>query len=556
MALHDFSYSAEENALVKKYIMPKRIIISHQVDNSGLLLEDLARQTIATSGLESCTIEDGGYVLLDFGSELQGGIDLSISSITAPSSNGSSASAYGTARIVFGESVSEALSEVGADTSTNDHAVRDMTVRAVPMSTLRYGNTGFRFVKIQAIGCKLHIRAVKGVLEYRNIEYKGSFRCSDERLNQIFDTAAYTVHLNMQDYVWDGIKRDRLVWIGDLHPELSTICAVFGHDKSVEKTLDFSKAIYAADKQWMVFPSYTCWWIKCHRDWYLQNGNLAYLSEQKDYLYTVSRRLLDCIGEDGTLLFDNNYFVDWSSNKTPYMEAGFRGCLILGLDAAAELFTVFSDDAMAAQCREAIANVKKIVPVHDGNKQACAMAVLSDLVGLDCVDTILMKNMPKGLSTFYGYYVLCALAKAGKIQDAVDVIRTYWGGMLDSGATTFWEDFDIEWLDNAGRIDELPSPDKVDIHAAYGKFCYIGLRHSLCHGWASGPAPFLAKYVLGVQVLEPGCKTVKIAPCLGDLEWVKGTYPTPYGIIEIEHRKENGTIKTKVNAPAGVTITE
>ena len=32
----------------------------------------------------------------------------------------------------------------------------------------------------------------------------------------------------MQDYLWDGIKRDRLVWIGDMHPETMTIGAVFG----------------------------------------------------------------------------------------------------------------------------------------------------------------------------------------------------------------------------------------------------------------------------------------------------------------------------------------
>ena len=27
---------------------------------------------------------------------------------------------------------------------------------------------------------------------------------------------------------------------------------------------------------------------------------------------------------------------------------------------------------------------------------------------------------------------------------ALDVIRTYWGAMLDLGATTFWEDFNID----------------------------------------------------------------------------------------------------------------
>jgi len=555
MALKDFSYSAETNALIKKYITPTRIVASEKTTDAELLLKDFPRQTLATLGLAHCVIHDGGYVLLDFGSELQGGIDISTITVVKEDSSKGVVSTYGTARIVFGESVSEALSEVGTDTSTNDHSARDITVRIVPMSTMRFGNTGFRFVKIEAVGCDLKIRTIKGVLEYRDIEYKGSFQCSDERLNKIYDTAVYTVHLNMQDYVWDGIKRDRLVWIGDLHPEMSTICTVFGHDRSVEKTLDFSRDMYAADKEWMVSPSYSCWWIKCHRDWYQQNGDLAYLSEQKEYLYTVAKRLMNGVVQDGTLLFDN-FFIDWSSNNTPYMEAGFRGCLILGLQAAAELFEIFGDSAMAETCLDTIANVKKIVPVYEGNKQVCAMAALSGLCDADHIASIIETDLLQGLSTFYGYYVLRALAKAGKIDTALEVIRKFWGGMLDCGATTFWEDFDINWLENAGRIDEIPSEDKVDIHAAYGKFCYIGLRHSLCHGWASGPAPFLAKYVLGVNVLEPGCKKIKISPHLGDLEWVKGTYPTPHGIVTIEHHNVNGKVETKVSAPEDVTIVE
>ena len=80
----------------------------------------------------------------------------------------------------------------------------------------------------------------------------------------------------------------------------------------------------------------------------------------------------------------------------------------------------------------------------------------------------------------------------------------YWGGMLDFGATTFWEDFDLAWTKNAGRIDELVSAGKKDLHADFGDHCYIGLRHSLCHGWAGGPTAWLTEHVLGIRPLEPG----------------------------------------------------
>lgn len=53
-----------------------------------------------------------------------------------------------------------------------------------------------------------------GILKH---SYPGcSFNCSDPLLNNIWMMGAYTVQLNMQDYLWDGVKRDRLVWVGDL----------------------------------------------------------------------------------------------------------------------------------------------------------------------------------------------------------------------------------------------------------------------------------------------------------------------------------------------------
>lgn len=151
--------------------------------------------------------------------------------------------------------------------------------------------------------------------------------------------------------------------------------------------------------------------------------------------------------------------------------------------------------------------------------------------------------------------MLQAQAKAGEFETAMDNIRQYWGGMLDMGATTFWEDFDLVWIENAAGIDELVPDGKKDIHADFGAYCYKNLRHSLCHGWASGPAAWLSEHVLGVQPMEPGCKTLRIEPQLGDLTWVEGTFPTPYGVVHINHKKgADGKIKTDVKAPKGVKI--
>jgi alpha-L-rhamnosidase len=142
----------------------------------------------------------------------------------------------------------------------------------------------------------------------------------------------------------------------------------------------------------------------------------------------------------------------------------------------------------------------------------------------------------------------------GDMTTALELIRAYWGEMLKFGATTFWEDFDIDWTKNAAPIDEIVPEDKDDIHGDFGKFCYEKFRHSLCHGWASGPAPFLSQYVLGITPAEPGFRKVNINPNLGDLKSVNGTYPTPHGVIKVEYTVKDGKVEKKIELPDGVKL--
>ena len=183
------------------------------------------------------------------------------------------------------------------------------------------------------------------------------------------------------------------------------------------------------------------------------------------------------------------------------------------------------------------------------------MALAGALDAKKANDEVVAVEGARGFSTFYGYYMLEAMAKAGNYEGAMQVIRDFWGGMLDMGATTFWEDFNIDWLDGAAPIDAIVPEGKKDIHGDFGAYCYVGFRHSLCHGWASGPTSWLSRHVLGVEVVEPGCKVVRISPNLGDLEWAEGSFPTPYGDIKLSHKRgADGNIVSKIDAPKGVKV--
>jgi hypothetical protein len=289
----------------------------------------------------------------------------------------------------------------------------------------------------------------------------------------------------------------------------------------------------------------------------MNNGDIKYMQKNKDYIYATLDLLEKKIGEDGKENLNGMRFLDWptSPNKEA-IHAGLQSMMIMTFDVGEKIASILKDKEKAAQYTKTIQLLKKHIPDANGNKSGSALLALS---GLEDAKTINKKtlavNPTDSISSFYGYYVLQARAMAGDYDGAIDVIRKYWGGMIDLGATTFWEDFDMKWLENAGRIDEITPAGKVDVHEQYGSYCYKGLRNSFCHGWASGPTAWLSQHVLGVTVVEAGCRKVKIEPHLGDLKWVEGTYPTPLGIISVRHEKQqDGTIKSTIKAPKGIKI--
>jgi len=298
------------------------------------------------------------------------------------------------------------------------------------------------------------------------------------------------------------------------------------------------------------------WWVLIHRDLYKYQGDLPYLRKQQKYLVELLDLLMSKT-KDNKEALDGTRFLDWPSSENPKaIHAGLHAMMIMTLDAGAELCTILDEPAQAKKCRDASTNLKLYVPDANGSKQAAALLALSGIVAAQKANSeVLAVDGCARMSTFYGYYMLQARAKAGDYQGAMDCIRNYWGGMLDMGATTFWEDFDLDWTKNAAPITEIVPDGKDDIHGDFGAYCYKNLRHSLCHGWASGPTSWLSEHVLGVSVLEPGCKSIRVQPHLGDLTWVEGTFPTPLGVVKIRHEKTaDGSIKSQIDAPKGVKV--
>ena len=537
---------------VRRYVAPTRIVwqsgSAPEIEGSDTLLKPGEEQA-TLAAYPQCTLRNNGStpgLLLDFGRELHGGIQI----VT----NNTKDNKPVKLRVRFGESVTEANSE-----PTNDHAIHDHLVHVPWLGSHEVGNTGFRFVRIDLVdpGSTLEIRKIRAVFLYHDLPYRGSFRCNDARLNEIWKTGAYTVQLCLQDYLWDGIKRDRLIWLGDMHPETSVIAAVFGDSPIVRRSLDLIRDETPLPKWMQGISSYSMWWLLIHQQWYLHFGDRAYLAQQHDYLRALTEQLIGCIGSDGSEALQPWRFLDWPTSENPEaIHAGLHALLTLALQASAELSVPLGDTALQQKCSAALARLRGHVPSPGLSKQAAALMALSGIsTPREMNQHVLAREPLSGLSTFYGYYVLQARAAAGDYQGCLDVIRSYWGAMLDFGATTFWEDFDLAWTREGVAIDQLVPPGRKCIHADYGNYCYKGLRHSLCHGWAAGPTAWLSEHVLGIKPLTPGSARVSIAPNLGDLEWAEGSFPTPRGEIRVLHtRDRSGKIKSSVELPTGIHV--
>jgi len=120
-------------------------------------------------------------------------------------------------------------------------------------------------------------------------------------------------------------------------------------------------------------------------------------------------------------------------------------------------------------------------------------------------------------NTFFSHFVYAAMAKAGRFDLALDLMRERYGSMVERGATTLWEGFEP--------------------HA------------SLAHGFSATPTWQLVRHLLGVAPASPGFDRVSVRPHLGSLTFARGVQPTRLGDVEVSLRKSGESYDVEVTLP-------
>ena len=493
---------------------------------------------------------DGGKpwtVLVDFGKELSGRV-----AVSSPDSIA--------VRVGTGESDYEAYEK--------PYKTADLDLKTTPGFTpytaLRYAAITFPASQASA---KIQVYMDH---DYYPVQYLGSFDCSDPLFTKVWYTGAYTAHLCMQEDIWDAPKRDRARWMGDLHVSGEVINNVFLDKFLMEQTMDRLRADDQGGHPATELPGgnvngipgYTCAWIAGVADFYRHVGDAEWLKKQHQPLVTMLAYMHDELGDDG--LFASKHkqwaYVDWAplfNGQTPQSLATTHLFYVKAANEAAFIFHALGDsenEAKAKAWANELTSVAQAKLVSDAGtfgdrRQENAMAIYSGVATASQVSTIYEKvlapNTPAWgyvATPYYNNYVLDAITQSGHMDDAMKFVRTYWGGMLAQGATSWWEGYDNTW-------------EKDNFHSHLQADDGTGYFVSLCHGWSAGPTNWLTERVLGVKSTGGGFKTCEINPNLGDLKWASGTVPTPNGPIKLRVENVGGKYKVNVTIPKGVEAT-
>ena len=510
------------------------------------------RSALRTFTLKPAAAQDSSPTdhVIDFGREVNGRVHLVSSSSQAITVDTS-----------YGESSQEALVHPFL-------GVRSVTI---PPHGEAYGpKSAFRYVRLtfatEAAADSVHAD-VQGIAY--PVNYLGSFESSDPLLNRIWETGAYTAHLCMQDDIWDAPKRDRGRWIGDLDVSGRVISDVFADKPLMESTLTalIDDSHTPIDRDVNTLAGYSASWVTELADFYRHSGDQAYLKSMQPKLVDLLHFMSEELNSDA--LFTNpgkhKVYVDWAedlSSDTPNARAATHLEFIRGFEQGVWLLDQLGDSADAATYRNLVARMQSAAQhslldpatnTFGTLWQTNSMAVLSGSATPDQrheIWTRLLSQIvpemsqqgnpkpPKTITPYYGNYVLDAMAQLNHRPEALTWIRQYWGGMLEEGATSFWEGYDPRW-------------PKQDFHAHLQADGKEGYYTSLAHGWAAGPTAWLMQQVLGIQSTGPGFSSVTIRPDLAGLQFARGAEPTPRGLIHIDATP----LRIRVTLPSQTTAT-
>ncbi|KAF0182182.1 MAG: alpha-L-rhamnosidase N-terminal domain-containing protein [Hyphomonadaceae bacterium] len=410
----------------------------------------------------------------------------------------------------------------------------------------------------------------------------GQFECSDALLTHLWGLGRKTIDLCMHDGWIDCPSREQRQWLGDATVEHLVGEAVYGpqihqlnrhflRSAAESQRPDGLLEMFAPGDHrrfgWLI-PDFTLQWIFNVADHFDHSGDRELLVELFPALLKAIGWFERLQGEDGRIA-DLPYwhFQDWAAVGRTGFATVLNAELLGALRIAGRLSIALGWPGRAAQFAGNAERLARALEAHWDEERSVyvdvvdpqtgalerrvsqhanaammlwadltqeRMTVLAQAIG-DRARLRLTPAPPVTLvgepfdpeidivlaNTFFSHFVYEALARAGRLDLALALMRERYGGMASRGATTLWEGFEP--------------------------------HTSLAHGFSATPTWQLSRHVLGVMPAAPGFARVRIRPNLGDLDFAHGIFPTVNGDVAVAIKRVADDLDVEVSLPQGMS---
>ncbi|KAF4893319.1 hypothetical protein CGCF415_v012735 [Colletotrichum fructicola] len=556
---------------------------------------------------------DGEALVFDFGIEVGGivTVDYELSGY----SNATLGLAFTEAKDYIGQKSDNSNGGTGQDGAlTYNITSEGPGTYVMPDAKLR---GGFRYLTVFLTNIQSN-----AALEIRNITleisfqptwsdlraYQGYFHSSEELLNKIWYSGAYTLQTNSvpgktgrvgtstlksgwqndayigpgNTVLLDGAKRDRWVWIGDMG---TAVPSAFVSTGDMESTKNALQAIYdnqgsdgTLPKAGPPYPSkdsdtYHLWALVGTYNYFLYTGDEEFMvSIWAKYLKAIansrakvnSRGIMAVIGEK-----------DWGrwtySNERSSASMLLYRALKTGADIASWAPELTNASTYKQEWLDAAATLQRSVMANlwDSGKGAFKESPN---------DTSLYPQDANSMAVAFGV----VSANSTEAQQISDYLESNWTPIgprcpeLANNISPFISSIELSTHFRAGRADRAlnlirdawgwylnhPNGTQSTVPEGYlvnGTWGYRGDRGyrndptymSHAHGWSSGPTSTMTEYLVGLRVIKPGGSEWQLKPVLSEISEAEAGFTTSLGKFSAKFTAgDNGTAVVEWSTPA------
>ena len=374
---------------------------------------------------------------------------------------------------------------------------------------------------------------LKAIHQYVDIPVKASFRSSDTLLNRIWETAEHTFRLCSGIFFIDGVKRDKWIWSGDAYQSLFVNRYLMADPDIDQRTLLALRGNDPMTTHINTIVDYSLYWIlgiQAHYDAYQDMGFLEQVYPKMVSLMAFCESRTE---EHGFIVGQGTdwTFIDWANLDKDGPLGAEQMLLAACWRTMAEISRLLGKDEQIQIYEKKWTELCRKIDQYywDGTREAYIdsftsgkrhvtrqtnlFALLFHIADAEKQEKIYRsvitnKAVAPITTPYFNFFALDALGQMGCLEQVLDSIRSYWGGMLERGAVTFWEEFD-------------PSVTGAAQYDMYGdKF-----GKSLCHAWSASPIYLISRYFVGLELNGPEGTDFVLTPHLEYFDNLDCTLP-------------------------------